>query len=93
MAAQQSTTKHTSSFTTQKRDLSNQQFLTPNSTDFSSPATAAVAVDAINTGNLKVIPSSGQPRRESFLYRPSIDERDFNRSASRTSSITSIAAP
>uniref|UniRef100_A0AAF5PYA8 Phosphodiesterase n=2 Tax=Wuchereria bancrofti TaxID=6293 RepID=A0AAF5PYA8_WUCBA len=90
MAAQQPHTRHTS-FTTQKRDLNFHQFLRPNSTDFSSPATT-VAVDATNTSNLKVGPSTGQPRRESFLYRPSIDERELNRSASRTSSVTSIAA-
>ncbi|MCP9262088.1 cAMP-specific 3',5'-cyclic phosphodiesterase 4D [Dirofilaria immitis] len=90
MAAQQPYTRHIS-FTTQKRDPSFNQFLRPNSTDFSFPA-IAVAVDAPNTGNLKVGPSSGQPRRESFLYRPSIDERELNRSTSRTSSITSIAA-
>ncbi|VDK86909.1 unnamed protein product [Litomosoides sigmodontis] len=58
-----------------------------------SPATThAVDAAAANTGNLKVGQNSGQPRRESFLYRPSIDERELNRSASRTSSITSIAA-
>ncbi|KAL3995164.1 putative 3'5'-cyclic phosphodiesterase pde-4 [Acanthocheilonema viteae] len=79
------------SFTVQKYDLNFHQFLKFNSIDFSSSATA-IAVDAANSGNLKVGPSSGQHRRESFLYRPSIDEREFNRSASRTSSITSIAA-
>lgn len=88
MASQYS---HTS-FMKQKRDLSFHQFLKLNTTDFSSPVTA-IAVDASSTDTLKVGQSgSSQPRRESFLYRPSIDEREFNRSASRTSSITSLPA-
>ncbi|CAG9538894.1 unnamed protein product [Cercopithifilaria johnstoni] len=88
MASQQSYTRRTS-FIIQKRDPNN-QFLKLNSADFSSPATA-IAVDANNAGNLKVGPSSGQHRRESFLYRQSVDEREVNHSASRTSSVTSIA--
>ncbi|VDN29987.1 unnamed protein product [Gongylonema pulchrum] len=85
--------KKRASFASLKRDLNLHHFFRPNVSDFSSSATAAAAAAAAS--HLRPGVTGGQPRRESFLYRPAIDDREFNvpcRSVSRTSSVTSAAA-
>ncbi|VDN07825.1 unnamed protein product [Thelazia callipaeda] len=95
MAMQQHNKKRVS-LTTLRRDLNLHHLFRHNLTDFSSPtrtATAATAMGHLKPGLLGGL--NCQPRRESFLYRPAIDERESNipgRSTSRTSSIISNAA-
>ncbi|VDM38048.1 unnamed protein product [Toxocara canis] len=73
------------SFASLRRDLHLHNFFrqTNFGGDFSNPSGVA--------GVQHLLPGS-QPRRESFLYRPTTDERDHNvpcRSVSRASSVAS----
>lgn len=74
------------SLATLKRDLNLHVFFRQDPNAFSSSTSATGAVSA---GHLRPAVSTG-PRRESFLYRPTTDDREFTcHSASRASSITS----
>ncbi|VDN60800.1 unnamed protein product [Dracunculus medinensis] len=78
-------TKKRPSFASLKRDINLPQFFRQRPTDFSTTANHPQSHLLI----------TAQPRRESFLYRPSIEEREHNiihppcRSVSRASSSAS----